>query len=299
MTKRPLAILTADLHLRDTKPANRTDDYWKAQWCKIDFILDLQQRHKIPILCAGDMLDKWNCSSHLLYNFMARMSTQFPIHVIVGQHEQPFHNMDLIKKSGISVLEQMEYFCTTTGVCGGQARVGLDELHGYHWGQLPTKPVDIEGVIMLHELVYKGKKPFPDCQGYEVNDIFDLFPNAKLVITGDNHKPFTATRGDQLLVNPGSMMRMTTDQVNHKPRVYIWYSDNTVEPVYLPIEDDIFDLSNVGKIKDREDRISHYVEKLKEGVVMKTSFPDNLESYFKKNKTHKEIKRLIMEAIDG
>ena len=39
----PNLILTADWHLREDQPVCRTDDFWKAQWAKIDFINDLAE----------------------------------------------------------------------------------------------------------------------------------------------------------------------------------------------------------------------------------------------------------------
>ena len=66
--KTPDAILTADWHLRDDVPVCRTDDYWAAQWTKIEFIVDLANEYDCPIYNAGDIFHKWKASPYLLYH---------------------------------------------------------------------------------------------------------------------------------------------------------------------------------------------------------------------------------------
>ena len=57
------AIITADIHLRETSPQCRTDDYWKAQEDKIEFLKELQHKHHdCPILDGGDLFDQWKPS---------------------------------------------------------------------------------------------------------------------------------------------------------------------------------------------------------------------------------------------
>ena len=43
-----------------------------------------------------------------------------------------------------------------------------------------------------------------------------------LILTGDNHQSFCITSNGRWLLNPGSMMRMRADQVDHNPIVGIY-----------------------------------------------------------------------------
>jgi DNA repair exonuclease SbcCD nuclease subunit len=60
------AILGADLHIRESVPACRIDDYINAQWTKLLFIQNLCEKNGCPFLVAGDLFDHWKPSPYLL-----------------------------------------------------------------------------------------------------------------------------------------------------------------------------------------------------------------------------------------
>jgi hypothetical protein len=75
-----------------------------------------------------------------------------------------------------------------------------------------------------------------------------------LVVAGDNHKTFdVCSQGRTLnrppcfraLLNPGSLMRMTIDQRDHRPCFYLAvveeHSDVKYERVYYPVEEDVWE----------------------------------------------------------
>src|SRR3972149_9530571 len=104
--EKTLAILTADIHLRDTQPVCREDDYWEAQKKKIEFILDMADELSCPIFVAGDFFDKAKSSPYLEQWIISEIRSHGSpkIYVIPGQHDLPNHSIELIKKSSLSVL---------------------------------------------------------------------------------------------------------------------------------------------------------------------------------------------------
>ncbi|MCK9281530.1 MAG: metallophosphoesterase, partial [Melioribacteraceae bacterium] len=58
-------IACADLHLRDSIPHARTDDYWKAQEKKFRFLIDTANEKNCDIYCAGDFFHRAKSSSFL------------------------------------------------------------------------------------------------------------------------------------------------------------------------------------------------------------------------------------------
>jgi hypothetical protein len=120
-----------------------------------------------------------------------------------------------------------------------------------------------------------------------------------LIVTGDNHLPFVVKEGNQLLVNPGSMMRMTASQIDHKPRVYLWFADdNTVKPVYLPIKQGVISREHIDRQKDKDKKIEAFVEHLKDNYEVGLSFEKNLEKYFRQNRTRKPVEQLVWRAME-
>jgi hypothetical protein len=93
-------------------------------------------------------------------------------------------------------------------------------------------------------------------------------------------------------------MRTTADQVDHRPRVYLWYgSDNHVEPVYLPIEEGVVDRSHIDLREEKDERIEAYVSRLSEEVEIGLDFLANLEAYFRANRTRKDVADKVWSSI--
>jgi DNA repair exonuclease SbcCD nuclease subunit len=120
-----------------------------------------------------------------------------------------------------------------------------------------------------------------------------------LIVTGDNHKPFVEEYQGRLLVNPGSIMRMDADQINHRPRVYLWFADtNTVEPMYIPIENNVISREHLEIKQQRESRIDAFISKLDGDWSASMSFESNLLEFEKSNNIRKDIMDIVYKAIE-
>ena len=290
----PNLILTADWHLREDQPVCRTDDFWKAQWAKIDFINDLAEHEgcddHLPIFHAGDLFHHWKPSPHLLNMTLQHLPMYFK--TILGQHDLPQHNVDLIYKCGAAVID----------IARGQEVF----LNGYHYGQNPDDKLRLvkpyitfhnRKILIWHKLVWEKKAPhWSDAP--TAKEILDQYPKYDLIITGDNHTSFVVENHGRLLVNPGSLARQTADQENHKPRVYFWYAKtNTVETVFLPIGKDVMTREHIERAKQRDKRIEAFVESLAGNWEIEISFEKNLERFIEENNIHKTVNRIIQKAI--
>jgi hypothetical protein len=84
--REPIAIITADIHLRDTQPKCRKDNFFLAQEKKIEWLFRVQGELKhIPILDAGDLFHKWNSSPYLEAWGINRFDNNFI--TVPGNHE--------------------------------------------------------------------------------------------------------------------------------------------------------------------------------------------------------------------
>lgn len=311
----PTAIFTADWHIRPTVPVCRTDDFLVAMWKKVEFILNLSDKHQIPILIAGDVGLKSQWPNWLLEEFIGKVKAKkdkAKVYAIPGQHDLPDHNLDLWRASAIGVLHESEAVIFL-GV-DNQKFIHLDE--SGLWSVFPF-PYGIEVstinnplgenyvsplIAIAHTLVTegepKGLDKWMEGRSSPALSLLKKFPEYSLILTGDNHKPFVQEYEGRLLVNPGSLMRTTADQANHKPRVYLWYAqDNRVEPVYLPIEEDVIDRTHIDLQEAKDERIEAYVSRLSEEVEIGLSFEGNLESYFKSNRIRKPVQDKVWGAM--
>lgn len=281
-------ILTADWHLRDTIPECRGEEFEDAQWKKVAFIRELQEKHNCPVFHAGDMFHHWKASPYLLAKTILFLPKKF--YTVYGNHDLPQHSMDLKEKSAIHVLEVGRH---------------LTVLPGAHFGEEHPEKFMIDAVgmkiLVWHVMVFKQVPPYPGCTYPPANKIMrkKAFRDCDLIVTGDNHEPFVESMSGRLLVNPGSITRQTASQANHKPRVYLWYAEgNEVEAVYLPIEKDAVSREHIERSVRKNERIQAFVEQLDGEWEVGLSFEKNLMEFLAKNKVRKSVVRVIEKALD-
>jgi len=283
----PSAILTGDWHLREDIPICRIDDFWEVQWKKVDFISNLQKKYNCPVLHSGDLFNHWKPSPYLLATTIEHLPNNF--WTIFGNHDLPQHNLELANKCGINVLQKANK---------------LQIINRTHWGQIPKESsyVNIPNtkrLLVWHIMTYTGNIPWPNCPDSSATKLLKKYPQYKLILTGHNHKSFTAEFNGRLLVNPGSISRQSADQIDHLPCIFLWYADtNTVEPIYLPIEEDAVSKEHIEQIVNRDNRIEAFVSKLNTDWECALSFEENLERLIENNKIRNSIKQIIYKSLD-
>lgn len=148
-------------------------------------------------------------------------------------------------------------------------------------------------------MTWTGNQPWPGCTDLPAERLLDKFPQFDLIVTGHNHKAFVVEKDGRVLVNPGSLTRQEADKDEHKPRVYLWYAkSNTVTPVYLPIEKNVISREHLDRVKERDERISAFVERLDTDWQIGISFEENLERFEKENKVRKSVMEIIWRALE-
>jgi len=286
ITKEVDAILTADWHLRLDTPICRKDNFPETVWKKVDFISALQKKYQCPIFHAGDLFDKWNPSAELLSEASKHMPEAF--FSVYGNHDTPQHNLELVHKCGLYNL-----------MINGRASVPQNG----HWNQSLGDGrtgwiVRGRQLTMQHIMTYQGLEPWPGCTDPKAAKLLRKYSQFDLILTGDNHQAFVEEHKGRLLVNPGSIFRMDADQIDFKPRVYLWHAaDNTVTPVYIPIVKESVSREHLDIVKERENRIDAFISKLNGDWKISMSFEDNLEQFKKVNKVKSKVMTIIYDAL--
>ena len=292
---KPDAILTADWHIRADTPQCRTDDFTAAMWRKVQFINDLANEHNIPVLIAGDIGHRPQWPNWLLEKFMSIIS-DIEIIAIAGQHDLPGHNLEAIPQSGFGVLIRAGYIQKL--ITRKRYVIKDRRVVGFSYGE-QIKKDKVASIAMIHQMVTEGKSEWPGQVASSAKSLLKKFPNYKLILSGDNHQAFVVKHEKRLLVNPGSMMRSTADQIDHQPRVYLWEAkSNSVVPIYLPIEQGVIDRSHIDTKKEKDARIEAYTTRLSERYEVGLSYEENLKAYFEENHIRKPIQDRIWEACE-
>lgn len=291
------AILTSDWHLREDTPICRTDDFWKAQWSKVNFIRELQRKYDCPVIHAGDLFHHWKPSPYLISHAIRNLSgttkdCTVGFWTIYGQHDLPQNSMQQADKSGMYTLKEAGLLTTM--------------LHGVNYGETPDKETYLKAflpkkVMVWHHLTWQSKSPYWDkSPESSAEKILRKYADYDLIVTGDNHEGFVVKKDGRLLVNPGSLTRQNAKQVDYKPRIYLWDAkQNEVEPVYLLIEENVITREHLQHAQERDARIAAFVNGLDTEWEQGLNFEDNLKTFSQANKIRKPIIDLIWKAVEN
>src|SRR5690554_6947876 len=230
MRKSPvIAILCSDLHLSEKPPVARSaePDWWAAMLRPIKQLKAAQDKYNAPILCAGDVFDKWKSSPELI-NFALEHLPE--MYAIPGQHDLPLHNYEDIDKSAFGTLVRAGKLHLLTP--GKATHIGDPELGrcfiavGFPWGapiQSHERKRHLESylhIAVVHAYIWTKGTGFPGAPeekslaGYaEALDGYDV------ALFGDNHKPFLARSGKCRVFNHGGFMCRKSDEMNHQPAI--------------------------------------------------------------------------------
>jgi len=304
-------IFAADLHLRSTAPRARTDDFMATQERKLRFILDLA-RATPPLIVAGDLLDKAR-SDPWLEQWLITLLREYGVEVICvpGQHDLPEHSLVQYDRSSMAVLEAAGVIRILT-----KDRASLVWGDGWcawgcAWGEEPDPAMfapKYKNILIWHRMVAQA----PLWPGHKPDDptlILRKYLYYQVIVTGDNHQTFTVQPSsaldgkDRWLVNPGSMMRMTAAQIDHKPCVFRAESGVPPDPeiylwrIDLPIEPGVLDLTQLEQEKARDNRISAFVKRLDSNVELGLDFQSNLKAHMEINPVRDSVKDLIWRWV--
>jgi len=278
----PNFILTGDWHLRESVPTCRTDDFWEAQWDKVKQVKALQEKYRCPVWHSGDLFDHWKPSPYLLSTTMTHLPEQF--YTVYGNHDLPQHNWDMRDRCGIRTLEISGHLKTLSGV---------------HWGQQPKLNNSEFPIFVWHVMTWTGNPPWPGCTDLDGMSILEKYPDYRLILTGHNHKTFTVHHNGRILINPGSLTRQTADQIDHQPAVYLYDSvHNIVRPHYLDVTENVISRIHLDEVKERDDRIDAFVERLSKEWATGFSFEDNLNQFAQANNIRKSVMDIVWRALE-
>lgn len=294
------AIICSDIHLRDTSPICRTDDFMETQTRKLRWLSDLQEKYNVPILCGGDLFNYHKPSPWLLGYALRNLPNN--IVCIPGQHDLPAHSLENIERSGIQVLSDAEKIELIVDPKNDFCTIGKHEVIGFPWGvSWELDCYACKKIALIHYGVYESKPHYPGAElsGGSAKTVLNKLSDYDLVISGDNHLSFTYTSGNRTLVNPGSFMRTTAAQIDHEPSVYLWdEKTNQVERVYVPIEKGVISREHIEETQERDERLDAFISQLKPSAELSVNFKQNILQHLSVNKTSKDICNLIWASFD-
>jgi DNA repair exonuclease SbcCD nuclease subunit len=302
-----LAILCSDLHLSHKPPLARSaehDWYGKMQETLRE-IEGMRSGWDCPIICVGDIFDRWNSPPELINFAIKWMPKAF--YAIPGNHDLPLHQIDDLRKSAYWTLVQagtithLNYW--TPYRVGGLFVFPVERVESnLGWFQSETLPQ----LAICHQYLWRGVHSYPGARREDnVDSIAPLLKEAGFdaAAFGDNHKGFLFDEeGFPPIVNCGGMMRRKSDEVEHTPKVWLLKSHGgrtlTIEPRDLiSCADD--KLSDIGcEVADEVD-LGVFFEELESLQDQWVDFKFAIEQFAKTKRISKMVRKHLLESVEG
>jgi DNA repair exonuclease SbcCD nuclease subunit len=292
-------LISGDWHLTMNKPVNRTDNYFETMLGKLRWIAKIYHDNKcMALLQPGDFFDSYKANDftkqHLIRHFNV---SDMDIYTTYGQHDLRFHSADR-RNTPLSVLQAAGTVAIPEPVISPWSDL---KIYAAGWGDDTPKPVQARiNVLITHKMFIDNNKVWEGQESFTRALPFLKEHDFRLVVSGDNHKSFTVSYKDKLLINCGSLMRSNIDQAEHQPCIYIYDTDTYEAVKYLiPVKPfhEVMNMEDAVKEKMKNEELKAFVSELKTEELLDIDFAKNLAEYIAANKVESGVTAVINEAL--
>lgn len=259
----PIAVLCSDIHLSLKQPPCRADDWLSVQKGYLVQLKSLACAAKelwlgnrnttgrpIPILCAGDIFDKWNSPPELIRFALEHLPDGMIC--VPGQHDLPNHSFEEIHRSAYGVLREAgKIRCAAThrrAEVPARSHIDLGQsgwkVYGFGWNEEIEQPWQKgPNLALVHKYVWTIETSYgpgtPEAS--HLNQFMKPLKAYKAAVFGDNHKGFLKQlKTGTAVLNCGGFMRRKSDEVRYQPRVGLLHADGSIKLHKLDTSKDQF-----------------------------------------------------------
>jgi len=273
-------IASSDKHLTALLPRCRQDEDWLGtQKRLLQFIANEANKRKCPVHDYGDIFDTSRVPSIIVSMFLEfAFSVNAGIRILAGNHSLLYHNIDNMAESSFGIIDKI--------VKSGDKRIQyFDDIGQYAHFNEKLKGKET-GLLFIHRLTFENSKTIPpNVNAVTANDLLLEYSNAKWIFVGDNHHSWHYEKKGRHVISSGCMYRDASDMKNYQPIIYYIDTEKDIaEEIKIPDTEKIIDDSYIIERNEKENRISAFVEKLRNNESVNLDFLENIENGLLANK---------------
>lgn len=305
-------LYVGDLHARSTSPKNRKDNWEETYANKILEIREIAKKHNVKaILHGGDFFSKHkydteflakvlNMWGHKNYNeklleegVIVGGTNEAPIITPIGNHDLLGSSLKSYEKTSLCFLESIGFVTIankerplvfkendfSVAITGGHYELDMDETKEPYL--IHEKQGDYH-IHIVHGMLTDHK--WPDGVPHTTLDEV-LHTKADLTIAGHDHKGFPLFEHEgKLFVNPGSPVRMGTDEIKRKPKVMLIEVDEEgIKTRYIYLKsakpgEEVLDLTEKENKERKSNTLKDIKERIQENAKTGSSINDIIKS---------------------
>ena len=312
---RTIALCISDVHgSHSPPPAFGRDEWYPHMRTTLARLHGVWESHNRPIiLMAGDLFHRWNEPVGLVSFIAETINDLFgtedaKFYTITGQHDLPYHNINLVERSAYYGLHQMVPTMEAVGCEGVNHDTwgGGCFVFGYGWGadvdergalSRLAAPAGACTIAMRHQFAYNG----PDTGYVGVENHADAafnqgLPGFDFTHYGDNHIRWKSKN----VINPGTFMIRNRDDVGKVTGpMAITRSGLVLECPFDTTGDPVL---NIPKASDNAPSAAptatEVMDRLAAGVAV-SDMDTMLRAYLRESLASESVKKSILELHEG
>ena len=321
-----IAVLTSDLHLSHKSPIARSAEksWYDAMKRSLDELRSVSEKYDVPIICTGDIFDRWNSPPELI-NFA--IDNLPKMYAIPGQHDLPNHRLDEIEKSAYWTLVKSGIIINLTGKNSEYKFIGSTDfvkkaksplcVYAFPWGiDIEPLPIGMGGAIhlaVIHSYIWTTGHSYPGAdKNQRVGKYYKQLEGYDVAVFGDNHQGFIidAEYGTKVALNKtgqltphvmncGTLRRRKIDEIDYKPQIGLLHSDGSITPHFMDTSKDKFIDVDEARVKEKQELdISKFLQELKDLGSDSLDFRDAANRYMDSQKTDDDVRSMVLDAIE-
>lgn len=256
----------------------------------------------IPIVCAGDIFDRWNSPAELINFAIKQLPHMF---AVPGQHDLPYHSLDDIRKSAYwTLVEAGKITHLTKPLVFQDANM---QLHPFPWGKTDYHKEPERGgkerweVAVIHRYIWKlGSGHMNADPGSKIDKFRKALAFYDAAVFGDNHKGFYSILPPRVF-NCGTMMRRKADELLYSPQIGLFLDDGNFEryPLDCSLDQHCIPFKSEGQTTEEADMES-FLEELKDLGRIGLDFHTMVTRFLEKHGDNIEplTRHVLLEAVE-
>jgi hypothetical protein len=256
---------------------------------------EISEKHKAPILCAGDVFHHWNSPPELINWAYEHLPMMF---AIPGQHDLPHHDFHSIHKSAFQTMVEMGKILTSRKRL---RRHGMD-VHSFPFGFKVNHPggarIECNQIALIHSYIWQEGNTYPGAPEEKHTKRYqEKLKGFDVAVFGDNHSGFSSF-GDCRIFNCGTLIPRRIDEREYTPMVGLLREDGTIDVHHLDTSEDkwVEESEEIVKTGENEEEQQRMVESLKSLESSDIDFRSVLERSL--GKVGEGAKQVILEELE-
>ena len=200
--------IAGDLHLNDTAPRSRTDNYIASIFDKLYYLIE----NSDILILLGDIFDAKTISNQAIARFVPRLREYVAngkkVFYILGNHDLYNYNINTYARSSLSVFEMLDVMVLVRSLKIGPVHFDVIPFDRKFPGIIPTDY--FQSVLLGHYYYNDSRDP-----AYSMFDKDIENCGYKYIFLGHDHEEYASvTVGETVVVRSGSIARNTAHKTN-------------------------------------------------------------------------------------